>query len=262
MKNQLITVLALIASMAAAHEAVTLGPDGGRVLYVDSPVTPNVEVLVNPEGRAEIALLDKDRRPISNGEQTLTVTAGPRTALKKLALEKQGAKFLTDKMPDGAPYVMVIQIQETAGAKPITVRLNYDPAPAESGRPKYLDNSVNAHSGENIEVPATAAGIWAEINQHQSELTEGVAEKKYEALDEVTRAYPKLARALPAQSGDSQAAAQTLVDRLVKQLADVREASAARKLDTAAPALEGIGTVLKKLKALYPDEVANATLKK
>lgn len=261
MKTKLTTLLALIASLATAHEAVTIGPNGGRVLYVDSPATPNVEVLVNKEGRAEIALLDKDRQPISSGEQTLTATAGPRTALKKLTLEKQGTKFLTDKMPDGAPYVMVIQIKEAAGARPITLRLNYDPAPAESGKPKYLDDSVNAHSGENIEVPASAAGIWAEINQHQSELTEGVAEKKYEALDEVTRAYPKLAKALPAQSGDKHAAAQPLVDSLVKHLASVREASAARKLDTAAPALEGIGTVLKDLKALYPAEVANAALK-
>lgn len=262
MKTKLIAAMALLATFSSAHEAVTIGPNGGRVLYVDSPVTPNVEVLVNKEGRAEVTLLDKDRKPIADGPQTLSVTAGPRTALKKLNVEKQGAKFLTDKVPDGAPYTIAIQVKEGADAKAITLRLNYDPTPDEvSNKPSYLDDSVNAKSGDNITVPDTAAGVWAEINQHQSELVEGIAEKKYEALDEVTRAYPKLAKGLPALSGDKQAAAQGLVDTLVKHLADVRAASAARKLDDAKPGIDGVTATLAELKKLYPEEVANAKLK-
>lgn len=260
MKTKLIAILALVSTLATAHEAVTIGPNGGRVLYVDSQVTPNVEVIVNKEGRAEIALLDKDRKPITDGPQTVSVTAGPRSDLKKLAVEKQGAKFVTDKVPDGAPYVIAIQVKEAADAKAITLRLNYDPAPAASGKPNYLDDSVNATSGDNIEVPATAAGIWAELNQHQSELVEGMAEKKYEALDEVTRAYPKLAKGLPAQSGDKKDAAQALVDTLLKHLGDVRAASAARKLDDAKAPAAGVESTLAELKKLYPADVANAKL--
>ncbi|HEY1083574.1 MAG TPA: hypothetical protein VGE29_15040 [Prosthecobacter sp.] len=261
MKTKLVAALALLTAFATAHEAVTIGPNGGRVIYVDSTVTPNVEVLVNKEGRAEITLLDKDRQPIANGTQTLSVTAGPRTALKKLSTEKQGAKFLTDKVPDGAPYTIAIQVKEATDAKPITLRLNYDPTPDEvSNKPSYLDDSVNTKSGDNIKVPDTAAGIWAEINQHQMELVEGIAEKKYEALDEVTRAYPKLAKGLPAQSGDKQAAAQTLVDTLVGHLAAIRSASAGRKLDDAKPGLDGVAATLVELKKLYPENVANAKL--
>jgi len=260
MKTSILTITLLLAGLGLTHEAVTIGPNGGRVLYVDSSATPNVEVIVNKEGHAEISLLDKDRKPITLTGQSLSVTAGPRAEAKKLPAEKQGTKFITDKVPDGAPYTMVLQLKETPDAKSITLRLNFDLTPAESGKPMYLDDSVNAHSGDNIEIPAAAAGIWAELNQHQGELIEGVAEKKYEAIDEVTRAYPKLAKGLPAQSGDKIAAAQTLVDTLVKHLAAVREASATRKLDEAKPGMEGIATTLVELKKLYPAEVANAKL--
>jgi hypothetical protein len=202
----ILATLAFITTAALAHEGVTIGPNGGRVLYVDSTVTPNVEVLVNKDGKAEISLLDKDRKPITDGPQTLSVTAGPRSALKKLSVEKQGAKFITDKVPDGQPYVIAIQVKEAADAKAITLRLNYDTT-LENGKPKYLDDSPNLTSGENIEVPGTATGIWAELNQHQFEITEAVPEKKYEAIDEITRAYPKLAKGLPAVSGDKKDAA-------------------------------------------------------
>jgi hypothetical protein len=255
-----LAILAITTTAALAHEAVTIGPAGGRVIYVDSTTTPNVELLVNAEGKAEISLLDKDRKPITLDQQTLSVTAGPRSGAKKLIAEKQGAKFVTDKVPDGAPYTIVMQLKESADAKPIVLRLNYDPEPAESGKPAYLDDSPNLTSGDNIEVPATAAGIWAELNQHQQELIDGLAEKKYEALDEVTRAYPKLAKGLPAQTGDKKDAAQALVDTLVKHLADVRAASAARKLADAKAPAEGVATMLTELKKLYPADVANAKL--
>jgi hypothetical protein len=260
MKTNIALVILTLSSAALAHEAVTIGPNGGRVIYVDSTTTPNVEFIVNKEGRAEISLLDKDRKPITPDQQTLNITAGARSEAKKLTVEKQGAKFVTSKVPDGAPYTVVMQLKESAKAKSIVLRLNYDPKPAESGKPAYLDDSVNAHSGDNIEVPATAAGIWAEMNQHQGELVDGVAEKKYEAIDEVTRAYPKLAKGLPAQSGDKKDAAQPLVDTLVKHLAAVREASAARKLAGAKPGMEGITATLAGLKKLYPADVANAKL--
>lgn len=260
MKKTIVTLsLTAIALVATAHEAVTIGPNGGRVVYLDSTDVPNAEFLVNAEGRAEIYLLDKDRKPLALDKLTLEVTAGPRGGAKKLEGEAQGTKYVTGALPDGAPYFIVAQIKTGGDAKPLTARINYDPKPVESGKPAYLDDSVNAHSGDNIAVPDTAAGIWAEMNQHQMELVENVAEKKYEAIDEVTRAYPILAKGLAAISGDL-AAAPALIETLVKHLAAVREASAARTLDAAKDGMEGINGTLKELKALYPDDVANAKL--
>ena len=260
MKKTIVTLsLTAIALVATAHEAVTIGPNGGRVVYLDSTAVPNAEFLVNAEGRAEIYLLDKDRKPLALDKITLEVTAGPRGGAKKLEGEAQGTKYVTSALPDGAPYFIVAQIKAGADAKALTARINYDPKPVESGKPAYLDDSVNAHSGDNIAVPDTAAGIWAEMNQHQMELVENVAEKKYEAIDEVTRAYPILAKGLAAKSGDL-AAAPALIETLVKHLAAVREASAARTLDAAKDGMEGIGATLVDLKKLYPADVANAKL--
>lgn len=166
---------------------------------------------------------------------------------------KQGEELVTlESRQPGDPPPSITLIAPMTG-----MISNLTTAP---GKPMYLDDSVNAASGDNIQVPATAAGIWAELNQHQGELVDGIAEKKYEAIDEVTRAYPKLAKGLPAQSGEKQAAAQTLVDTLVKHLAAVREASATRKLDDAKPGMEGIATTLTELKKLYPEDIANAKL--
>lgn len=259
-----ITLLALALTAAAlvatGHEAVTIGPNGGRVVYLDSTAIPNVEFVVNAEGKAEIYLLDKDRKPLALDAISVAVTAGPRGSAKKLDGAPQGTKYVTSPVPDGAPYFIVAQIKPSAGAKALTARLDYDPKPAESGKPAYLDDSVNAHSGDNIAVPDTAAGIWAELNQHQIELVENVAEKKYEAIDEVTRAYPILAKGLAAKSGDQTAAASPLVETLVKHLAAVREAAAERTLDAAKDGMAGIAATLTELKALYSDEVANAKL--
>jgi hypothetical protein len=260
MKKAIIALsLAAIAHVATAHEAVTIGPNGGRVVYIDSTAVPNVEFLVNADGHAEICLLDKARKPIALDAITIEVTAGPRGSAKKLDGEAQGTKYVTAPVPEGAPFYIVAQIKSGAGAKALTARLNYDPKPAESGKPAYIDDSVNAHSGDNIAVPDTAAGIWAELNQHQMELVENVAEKKFEAIDEVTRAYPILAKGLAAKSNDL-AAAPALIETLLGNLAVVQEAGAARTLDAAKAGMDAIASTLKELKALYPAEVANAKL--
>ena len=187
-------ILALVLALSAAgrittaHEAVTIGPNGGRVVYLDSSAVPNVEFLVNAEGRAEVYLLDRDRKPLKADTITVAVTTGPRSRVKKLEVAREGVRFVTSPLPDGAPYYIVAQIRTGDGAKALIARLIYDPTPAESGKPAYLDDSVNAEGGENIAVPDTPAGIWSELNQHQVELVENIAKKRYEAIDEVTTA--------------------------------------------------------------------------
>src|SRR4051794_27890106 len=119
-------VAALLCASAFAHERITIGPKGGRVIYVDSITTPNVEFLVNQEERAEITLLDKARKPIALSEQSVVVTAGPRATTKKLTTEKQGESFLTEKMPAGAPYTVIIQLKEKPETKALTLRVNYN----------------------------------------------------------------------------------------------------------------------------------------
>jgi hypothetical protein len=262
MKRILITLItaAVLATASHAHERITIGPKGGRVIYLDSPSIPNVEFLVNKDGQAEIALLDKERKPLALEERNITVTAGPRASAKKLAVEKKGDAFLTEKIPAGAPYTVVIQIKDKANAKPLFARVNYNPAPAPSGKPTYLDDSVNEGSGPNIKAPDTLDGVFAEINQHHKELTDGLKDKAYEPLGEVTQAFTVLLKAVPAKSGDKQAAVQTQVDVLVKDLAAIAEANAARALDKAAENVKSFNAGLAALKKNFPEKTANAKL--
>lgn len=249
---------AILCASAFAHERITIGPKGGRVIYVDSTTTPNVEFLVNKDGRAEITLLDKERKPLALSGQSLTVTAGPRASAKKLTVEKQGDTFLSEKVPAGAPYTVIIQLKEKPDAKAMTLRVNYNPAPTKSGKPDYLDDSVNDGSGPSIKPPEALDGLFAEINQHHGELKENFAEKKYEALDEVTQAFTVLLKALPAKSGDKSSAAQPQVDALIADLAAIADANASRALSAAAKNLESFNAGIAALKKNYPEKTANA----
>jgi hypothetical protein len=262
MKSKIPTLLALalLTSSAAAHERITLGPNGGRVIYVDSVATPNVEFLVNKDGRAEIALLDKARKPMTLSTQNVVVSGGPRASAKKLTVEKKGAAFLTEKMPEGAPYVVVIQLKEQASSKATTLRINYDPTPAKSGKPTYLDDSMNGESGPSIAIPDTLEGLFAEINQHFGELQENYKEKKYEALDEVTQAFTKLLQALPGKAGEKKAQAEPEVALLVAHLAEVADANASRELSKGKQAYDSIVAGIPTLKKHFPEKVANAKL--
>jgi hypothetical protein len=254
----LVLAVAAFAGAAFAHERITLGPRGGRVIYLDSQSVPNVEFMVKKDGRAEIALLDKNRKPIAPGEQSIAVTAGPRASAKKLKVEKQGDTYITEPVPEGAPYTVVIQVKEKPEAKALTGRVNYNPAPAKSGKPEYLDDSVNEGSGPNIKIPDALDGLFAEINQHYAELQENLGDKKYEALDEVTLSFTALLKALPAKSGDKSAAVQPQVDALVKELAAIGEANAARNLSAGKTNLASFNTAFAALKKNYPEKTASA----
>jgi hypothetical protein len=256
----LLTLSALILPLTAslAHERITIGPSGGRVIYLDSPTVPNVEFKVNEEGRAAVTLLDSARKPIAPTEHTITVNAGPRASARKLAVEKVGDSFVSEKVPEGAPYTVVIQIKEKPDAKAITARINYTPAPAKSGKPTYLDDSVNEGSGPNLKVPESLEEHWAEINGHHGELTENFAKKAYEPLDEVTAAFNVLITALPEKSGDKKEAVAQQVGALVKEIDAIAQANATRELPKAAQALTKVNTGIAELKKNFPEKVANA----
>jgi len=262
MKNKLVllTAVAAFAASAFAHERITIGPKGGRVIYLDSPAIPNVEVIVNNEGRAEVTLLDKQRNPIAPTEQDVSLTAGPRASAKKMKIEKQNDGFITEKLPESAPYVIVVQIKERPDAKALTGRLNYNPKPATGGKPTYLDDSVNDGSGPSVKIPHSLDGLWAEINGHHGELKNNFKDKKYEALDEVTQAFTVLLKALPGKSGDKQAAVTAQIEATIKDVAAIAQANAARTLADAKANLEALNKGIDALKKNYPEKTANAKL--
>ena len=125
MKNQILTLLGSIAltASALAHGGVELGPNGGRLLEFSKDETTHGEVTVK-DGKFVIAVLDKNKKPVALGEQTLTASGGPSGKAAKLAVEKADGKFVIPVVKDGE--WLILQFKADAKAKAVTARLEYD----------------------------------------------------------------------------------------------------------------------------------------
>ncbi len=127
MKTKLI-LLSLIASITFAHEGVELGPNKGRILEFSKNETMHGEVTVKGD-KFHIALLDKDMKPVAMAEQTLTATTGERDKPTKLIVEKDAKGFVVPVVKAGE--WLILQYKDSAKAKAITARLEYNTAICE-----------------------------------------------------------------------------------------------------------------------------------
>jgi hypothetical protein len=107
------------------HEDVKKGPNGG--LLVESKAGFTLEVAVDKERKARVVFLDKDQKPVALEAQTITGSAGERSAPVKLTFAKgkeaDANVLISDKpLPDGAHVPMILVIKKTADAKAVTER--------------------------------------------------------------------------------------------------------------------------------------------
>lgn len=265
MKFSLPAILLLALTFSAtAHERITVGPAGGRIMMLDSPTAPNAEFTVK-DNKARISLLDAAMKPLKLEAQTLQVIAGNRTAPKRLNATVEDNQFVAGPLPDGEDYMIIFRLKESAKAKAITFRLHYETVTCSGcDRVEWLCTCGNAGSGKEVVVPAELKGLWAEINQHHEELKAGYKEKDYEALDEVTDAFPILALALPGKSkslsaGDQKGASAS-VGFITGALAEIKLVNASRKLDEAKASMKMVTDSIASLKKFYPAAIANAKL--
>lgn len=117
------TLLALSAAIAFGHEGIELGPNKGRILELSTDETLHAEV-VEKEGKLHIALLDKDMKPVKVEAQSLTATAGQRSNPTKIEVTSSPDGF-TLAAPGQGEW-LILQFKETADAKAITARLNFN----------------------------------------------------------------------------------------------------------------------------------------
>ncbi|MES2692630.1 MAG: hypothetical protein V4773_04095 [Verrucomicrobiota bacterium] len=123
MKSILLTLLlTFTATFAIAAEKVVAGPKGGRLLGT----APNrAEFFVTPDRKVEITFYDAALKPVAPGERTLALTAEPKSGKAPIALEKTATGFRsTGPLPAGDPYRVVVQLRETASAKPQNFRVD------------------------------------------------------------------------------------------------------------------------------------------
>lgn len=259
MKTNITSILTTLAfaATAFAHESITFGPNGGKLMALDSTTTPSAEVVVK-DNQLIVGLFNKSKEPIALDQQALAITAGERSSPKKVEVVKKENNFVAS-LPPGDDYWTIFQLKETPAAKALTFRVHYQtkPCPACKG-PEWLCACGSKTSGANVPVPPVLDRLFAEINQHHGELKENFAGKKYEALDEVIQAFTVLLKALPAMSGEKTAAVQPKVDALVNELAAIADANAARTLPAAKANFESFNSGLSALKKNYPDKIGNA----
>ena len=137
MKTKLMTLaLALVAGVAFGHGGVELGPNGGRILEFSKNETMHGEVTVK-DGKFQIALLDKDKKPVKVVDQTLTATTGDRKSPVKLEVTKDEKGFSIPAVKPGE--WLIVQFKESAKAKPITARMEYNTSEcSECKSPEWL----------------------------------------------------------------------------------------------------------------------------
>jgi hypothetical protein len=125
MKKPFLTLLSSFALTVAAlaHGEVEVGPNGGRILEFSKNESMHGEVTVSGD-KFHIALLDKNLKPVSLGDQTLAATGGPTGKPEKLSVEKAGGKFVLPAVKPGE--WLILQFKDTPKAKAVTARMQYD----------------------------------------------------------------------------------------------------------------------------------------
>ena len=124
MKKKLTALLlALTTAVAFGHGDVELGPNGGRLLEFSKNETLHGEVTVK-DGKFNIALLDKDMKPVAVAAQTLTATSGNVKKPSKLEVTKTETGFSVPVVKEGE--WLILQFKETEKGKAVTARLHYD----------------------------------------------------------------------------------------------------------------------------------------
>lgn len=136
MKSKLILLVTLITSLAFGHEGVELGPNGGRILEFSDNETMHGEITVKGE-QFHIAVLDKDMKPVAMAAQTLTAMTGDRAKPVKLEVTKDAKGFVIPVVKPGE--WLIVRYKETADAKAITARFEYNTATCEECKaPEWL----------------------------------------------------------------------------------------------------------------------------
>jgi hypothetical protein len=115
-----ITAVACATALVAKPIA---GPKGGRILTSEAPL---VEFFVQQDRTVLVSFYDKDLKPIVPVSQVVTATAEAKTGKKGLSFTaKDGALVSSAPLPEGDGYRVVVQVRDSAQAKPKNYRLEF-----------------------------------------------------------------------------------------------------------------------------------------
>jgi hypothetical protein len=112
----------LLAAMAA--DKVEAGPKGGRIL---EKTNPKAEFFVEKDRTVSISFYDAVGKVVTPTDQSVTVIADGKDGKQKIEFERKGDALVSKaKLPEGDANNVVVQLKQTADAKPQNFRFEAD----------------------------------------------------------------------------------------------------------------------------------------
>ena len=109
---------------AAAADKVEAGPKGGRIL---EGTNPKAEFFVEKDRTASINFYDAAGKVVTPTDQSVTVIADGKDGKQKIAFERKGDALVSKtKLPEGDANNVVVQLKQTADARPQNYRFKAD----------------------------------------------------------------------------------------------------------------------------------------
>jgi len=135
-RSLILTSFVLLAAALAFAAHSIPGPKGGKILTAEAP---HVEFFVEKDGTVIVSFYDKDLKPVTPSGQVVTAIAEAKTGKVNLAFAaKDGALVSSAPLPEGDGYRVVVQVRDSAQAKPKNYRVEYhDEVCAECKRAEY-----------------------------------------------------------------------------------------------------------------------------
>mgnify|MGYP001582854534 CR=1 FL=1 len=135
--RHLVLVSLTLAASAAAFAAKPLaGPKGGKIV---TTAAPHAEFFVEKDRKVAITFYDQNLKTLTLTGQVVTATAEAKTG--KVGLEfaaKGGALVSNVALPKGDDYTVVLQVRDTASARPKIYRVEFhDEVCKECKRAEY-----------------------------------------------------------------------------------------------------------------------------
>ena len=109
---------------AAAADKTEAGPKGGRIL---EKTNPKAEFFVEKNRTVSINFYDAAGKVVTPTDQSVTVIADGKDGKQKIEFERKGDAFVSKtKLPEGDANNVVVQLKQTADAKPQNYRFKAD----------------------------------------------------------------------------------------------------------------------------------------
>ncbi|MBP9913936.1 MAG: hypothetical protein KBF26_11085 [Opitutaceae bacterium] len=135
-RNLILTSFALLATAVAFAAKPIPGPKGGKIVTTEAP---HVEFFVEKDRSVTVSFYDKDLKPVAPSGQVVSAIAEAKTGKVNLTFAaKDGALVSSAPLPEGDGYRVVLQVRDSAQAKPKNYRVEFhDEVCGECKRAEY-----------------------------------------------------------------------------------------------------------------------------